>query len=75
MSALFGFNANDRKQYHYILDNIIKNNGEYGIKINGKMTMPIVQSNIIENNHYGILIDSPVYNGMIDQNKLNNVTE
>jgi len=39
------------------------------------MTMPIVQSNIIENNHYGIFIDSPVYIGMIDQNTLNNVTE
>jgi hypothetical protein len=23
MSALFGFNADDRKQYHYILDNIM----------------------------------------------------
>ncbi len=58
--------------YPMISDNIIKNNGKYGIKFHGKITIPALQSNIIENNHYGILLDAPIYYGNIDQNILDN---
>lgn len=53
-----------------ISNNIIRNNGKYGVRICGEESIPFVESNIIEENMYGIFVESGIFIGLIAQNEV-----
>lgn len=56
----------------FVTNNVIKNNGNGGISVQGNIMMPCIFSNIIENNSCGISIQSDAFYGIIFENRLKN---